>query len=193
MTTGLPGFVPTSLTVACASGRNFRVFRKYSDYLGLTGVVSMTFARGKYGAFDAGNLLLFPWLKPKGSALGPTRDWQTVSPTSSTQFMAASPIPNWTSPLDEYFCRYVIQAPATMFIGFRVDTPFSPDNARRDWYTNIDKLADGKGVGIGWTSSNLNAPWFGGSQWIPPSDQCYGNAWRKLIADALSKASTAVC
>src|SRR5262245_24020990 len=52
----LPGFLPNSLTVDCASKRNFRTFRQYSDYLGLAGVVSMTTVRGKYGSYQAGNL-----------------------------------------------------------------------------------------------------------------------------------------
>jgi len=54
-------------------------------------------------------------------------------------------------------------------------------------------LIDGKGVGIAWTSSNLNAPWFGGSQWIPNSDPCNGNAWRALIIDGLNQASVGLC
>jgi hypothetical protein len=62
---GLP-FLPNRLTVSCASQRNFRAFRQNSDYLGLAGVVSMTFVRGRQGSFEAGSLLLFPWLKPKG-------------------------------------------------------------------------------------------------------------------------------
>src|SRR5262245_6179541 len=66
VTGSLPAFLPKRLTVDCASRQNFRAFRKNSTYLGLTGVVSMTFVRGKYGSYSAGNLFLFPWLKDKG-------------------------------------------------------------------------------------------------------------------------------
>jgi len=45
------------------------------------------------------------------------------------------------------------------------------NDSRRPWYSNV-KLPDGRTWSIGWNSSNLNAPWFGGSRWIPDSDQC---------------------
>ena len=45
----LPGFQPTWLSVDCASKRNFLTFRRYSDAVGLTGVVSMSFVRGSNG------------------------------------------------------------------------------------------------------------------------------------------------
>lgn len=193
VTSGLAPFAPASLTIDCASRRNFRLFRRNTDYLGLTGVVSMTFVRGKWGSYEAGNLFLFPWLKKKGQALGATKNWQSVFPVSATQSMSRSPIKNWTMPLDEYFLRFVLQAPWAAFIGFRVDVPFGLDDSRRPWFTNTDKLADGHGAGIAWTSSNLNNAWFGGSRWIPNQDQCGGNAWRKLIADGLNRAAVAAC
>src|SRR6188474_2671491 len=92
VTGSLPPFLPNRLTVDCASRQNFRAFRQNSAYLGLTGVVSMTFVRGKYGSYSAGNLFLFPWLKPKGKALGATRSWGCVLPTSATASMQANPI-----------------------------------------------------------------------------------------------------
>src|SRR5215510_7753463 len=54
----LPGFLPNSLTVDCASRRNFQTFRQNSAYLGLAGVVSMSAVRTKQGSFQAGNLFL---------------------------------------------------------------------------------------------------------------------------------------
>ena len=45
----LPAFQPARLTVDCASRRNFQNFRKNAIYMGLTGVVSMTFVQGKWG------------------------------------------------------------------------------------------------------------------------------------------------
>ncbi len=193
VTGGLPGFSPTQLTVDCASRRNFQLFRKNTDYMGLTGVVSMSYVVGKFGSYNAGNLFLFPWLKKKGQAFGTTKDWGSVFPTDATGVLTKAPIDGWTLPLDEYFVRLVLQAPQTMFIGFRVDAPFGVADARRPWFTNTDNLADGKGVGIAWNSSNLNHPWFGGSRWIPKTDVCNGSAWRKLIADALMRASSPVC
>src|ERR1700736_1355067 len=66
ITAPLPAFLPNRLTVDCASARNFRAFRQNPDYLGLAGTVSMSFVRGQFGTYQAGNLFLYPWLKPKG-------------------------------------------------------------------------------------------------------------------------------
>lgn len=192
--TGLfPGFLPNRLTVDCASRLNFRLFRKNSAYVGLAGVVSMTSVRGNRGSYTAGNLFLFPWLKPKGRELGQNTIWPSVAPTSATQYVQAGPIPGETLPQDEYFCRIVLQAPWPMFIGFMVDEPFNTSDSRLAWFSNVDRLADGKGVGIDWTSSNLNRAWFGDSSWIPNAAACNGKAWRALIADGLNQASSGVC
>jgi hypothetical protein len=187
----LPGFLPTRLTVDCASRMNFRLFRKNPDYLGLAGVVSMTFVRGKQGSYSAGNLFLFPWLKPKGRVQKVA--WPSVMPTDATQFVQASPITNNFIPLDEQFCSAVLQAPSSNFIGFALDAPFEKGRERLAWTTNVKKLADGRPVGINWTSSNLNRPWFGGSSSIPNTDACNGLAWRKVIVDGLNQASVAAC
>jgi hypothetical protein len=193
VTSGLPPFTPNRLTVDCATRRNFALWRKNATYQGLAGAVSMSFVRGKYGEFPAGNLFLFPWLNTKGQALGAAKDWQTVMPTSMTRMAAAAPIPNWRLPLDEYFIRYRLEASLASFIGFRVDVPFNLQDSRRPWFTNVEKLTDGKGVGVAWTSSNLNAPWFGGSRYIPKADTCNGDKWRKLILDGLNQASVGMC
>jgi hypothetical protein len=193
VTSSLPPFLPNRLTVDCASRQNFRTFRQNSTYLGLTGVVSMTFVRGRYGSYSAGNLFLFPWLKDKGRALGAARPWGCVLPTSPTASMQANPVPGATLPVDEYFCRIVLQSPWNSFIGVMIDEPYSKSDARLDWFSNTEKLADGKNVGIDWTSHNLNNPWFGGSRYIPNNDDCSGRAWRQLIADGLMQASVATC
>lgn len=187
-----PAFLPNMLTVDCASRRNFQLFRQNSQYLGLAGAVSMNFVRGKIGTYEAGNLFLFPWLKPKGLALGAGRVWNSVAPTSATAFRQASPIPNSTLPLDDYFCNVVLQAPPATFIGFAVDEPFSALEVKIGLYSNA-KLSDGKPVGIDWASSNLNHPWFGGNRQIPASDTCNGNAWRQLIANGVDLASRQSC
>src|SRR4051812_40765501 len=189
----LAPFMPSRLTVDCASRRNFLIFRRNPTYMGLTGVVSMSYVRGKWGAYTAGNLFLFPWLKQAGLALGTAKDWQTVLPTSATAFRVAGPIRGWTSPLDEYFCRYLLEAPYATFIGVRVDDPFKRKGTWAPWYSDVDKLADGKPIGINWNSDNLNAPWFGGSQNIANTATCNGSSWRKLIVDGLNQASVGMC
>jgi hypothetical protein len=188
-----PAFTPNRLTVDCASRHNFSLFRAKPTYLGLTGVVSMTFVRGRWGEYPAGNLFLFPWLKKPGLALGTAYDWRSLMPVSATRSMAAGPIRGWTLPLDEYFLRYHLEAPLTAFIGFRVDVPFGLNDSRRAWFSNVARLPDGKGVGIAWTSSNLNHPWFGGSRWIPNDKTCGGAVWRKLIVEGLQQASSRLC
>jgi hypothetical protein len=192
VTGSLPEFTPNLVTVDCASQRNFRLFKQNTAYLGLAGVVSMSYVTGQWSSYSAGSLMLFPWLKPKGKALG-SRDWGAVFPGKINQSIAAAPIPDATLPLDEYFCWYVIGAPWTSFIGFTVDVPYPAAKTNNAWFSNIGKLADGSTVGIDWTSSNLNRPWFGGSSWIPGSDTCNGNAWRKLIATGINQAAVASC
>jgi hypothetical protein len=186
---GMAQFLPVRLNVDCASRRNFQLFRKNTDAVGLAGVVSMSFVRGKFGSYDAGSMIVFPWLKPKGKS---REALPAEVPVDSRQFIASSPIPDATLPLDEYLCNYRLQAPGAMFIGFQLDVPYSRLEARFDWFSNA-RLADGKSVGIDWTSSNLNHPWFGGSRFIPAKDTCNGPAWRKLIVDGLNQASTGVC
>jgi hypothetical protein len=185
----LPGFLPNSLTVDCASKRNFRTFRQYPDYVCLAGVVSMSFVQGKLGSYPAGNLFLFPQLTAKGKG----KTLPAVCPTNLTAYVNSSPIPDATLPVDDYFCRFVLQAPWTSFIGFEVGKLYSSGQNNFPWFTNVDKLADGSGVGIDWTSANLNNPWFGGSRWIPNTNTCDGTAWRKLIVKGLNQASVGAC
>jgi hypothetical protein len=186
---GMAQFLPQRLNVDCASRQNFQLFRKNSGDVGLAGVVSMSFVRGKLGSYDAGSMIVFPWLKPKGQNRAAL---PAVVPVNSTQFVPSGPIPDGTLPVDEYLCYVRLQAPITMFIGFQVDVPYSQSEGRLDWFSNA-RLADGKGVGIDWTSSNLNHPWFGGSRFIPNKDTCNGPAWRKLIVDGLMQASAGLC
>jgi hypothetical protein len=186
---GMAQFLPQRLNVDCASRRNFQLFRQNTGNVGLAGVVSMSFVRGKIGSYNAGSLIVFPWLKPTGKN---STALPAVVPVNSTQFVPSGPIPDGALPVDEYLCYLRLQAPATMFIGFQVDVPHGKSEARFDWFSNA-KLADGKEVGIDWTSSNLNHPWFGGSRFIPNKDTCNGAAWRKLIVDGLTQASTGLC
>src|SRR3954466_2209941 len=63
---GMAQFLPVRLNVDCASRRNLQLFRNNTDDVGLAGVVSMSFVRGKIGSYAAGSMMVFPWLKPKG-------------------------------------------------------------------------------------------------------------------------------
>ena len=193
VTGAYPSFLPNSLTVDCASRKNFQLFRQNSAYVGLAGAVSMTTVRGKLGTYQAGNLFLFPWLKPKGVALGPGKAWGAVVPANATAYAQADPVPNSLLPQDEYFCRLVLQAPINAFIGFAVDEPFGLDDLRLGYHSNVAALTDRKPAGIMWASSNLNHPWFGGSRRIPSTDICNGAAWRKLIVNGLQQASVGAC
>jgi hypothetical protein len=107
--------------------------------------------------------------------------------------MSAPPIPNAALPPDEYFCRFVMRAPAASFIGFLVEIPFGTADAGRPWFTNVKQLADGAPAGIDWTSANLNNAWFDGSRWIPNSGACNGQSWRNLIVAALNHAASGSC
>jgi len=193
-TTQCAAGLPDRLTVDCASRQNFRTFRKYPDDLGLAGVVSMAFVQGRLGSYPAANLFLFPWVKPAGQALVKKegKHWPAVAPSNETLYVSAAPIPDATLPLDEYFCRCVLQAPGASFIGFELGVPFTKAEGRLPWFTNV-ALADGKDVGILWNSPNLNAPWFDGDRWIPGDATCNGAAWRQLIIHGLNAASTGAC
>ena len=189
----VPAYVPTRVSVDCASRQNFRLFRENAKYLGLAGLVSMNRVQGKFGAYPAGNLFLFPWLKREGVALGPNKAWPSVVPTSPTGSQSASPIPNSYTGPDEYFCHFVLKAPAYLFIGFGVDVPFDRDRARTPQFTNLERLSDGQAIGVNWTSANLNDSYFAGSRMIPNDDQCSGKAWREAIIDGLQQVSARVC
>jgi len=190
---GLPSAAPPNrLLVDCASRRNFRLFRQNPDYVGLAGLVSLNFVQGKPGSYPAGTMMLFPWLKPKGVALGAARVWPSYVPIGNNQMQLADAIRVQTLPADDYFCRVVLNAPWSNFIGFVVDAPRAVQPAQK-WVTNVDKLADGAGIGIDWSSANLNTPWFGGSPWIPAGGHCQGKAWRAVIVDGLNQASIGSC
>ncbi len=194
---GMPGLpaasAPTRLSVDCATRRNFQLFRANPDHVDLTGVVTLNRVAGKFGNYETGSLMLFPRLKPKGIELGAAKVWPAFISTGNNQVASATPIKVLTLPADDYFCRFVLQAPWTFFIGFSVDNSFSAFESQQAWASNVDKLPDGKGVGIGWSSANLNAPWFGGSRWIPRTEVCQGAAWRNAIVDGLAQASVGSC
>jgi hypothetical protein len=181
-------YVPARLTVDCASRQNFKIFRQYPTSLGLAGVVSRVVVTGKFGRYTAGNLFLFPWRKPNT----PPVSAQILFPTSATRSSPADALAR-ASVADAVFCGNILQAPLSAFIGFIVDNPFGVDRAQTERFTNLAALLDGKPVGINWTSSNLNAPYYAGSNMIPATALCDGGSWRKLIIDGLQQASQGAC
>lgn len=190
--------VPNRLLVDCAARLNFKLFRANPDYVGLTGLVSLNVVKAKLGTYPAGTMMLFPQLKPKGVALGANRVWPSYvtaadPATGASTLRQVDAIRMQTLPADDYFCLVVLSAPSSFFIGFSVDAASDPVPGNQTWVSNVEKLADGKGVTVGWSSANFNAPWFGGSRWIPADDQCQGKAWRAVIIDGLSQASIGAC
>src|SRR4051812_43519383 len=81
---GMAQFLPVRLNVDCASRRNFQLFRQNTGAVGLAGIVSMSYARGAYGSYNAGSMMVFPWLKPKATLRNAL---PAVLPVSATQFM----------------------------------------------------------------------------------------------------------
>jgi hypothetical protein len=178
--------VPPLLTVDCASRRNYAEFRSHPGKIALVGVVSMTQVKGKFGTYTAGSLLLFPVVKPGAKASGIT----AVFPTSAKGSAASSPLSVGHN--EESFLAGILVAPMSQFIGFMVDGPFDRGRARTTRFTN-GKLPDGTNIGINWTVSNLNRPWFAGSPTIPQTDQCHGKTWRQRIIEGLKQATVARC
>ena len=175
------------LNIAQSTRRNLRTFVESKGALGLAGLVSMTAVTGELGSYDANALFLFPWVKAHAPAPLPA----AYLPVGNEEVAAATPFTPAGIALDEHFCRFVLKAPPENFIGFVVDTPVPAYLARHPWFTNVDDLAAGKGVGIHWTSGNLNPPWFAGSTWIPP-ETGYGAYWRNRIVDGLREAASPI-
>lgn len=174
---------PSRAFVEQASALNLRLFLQNKTTLGLTGLLSMTPVEGKLGSYGRDALLLFPFKRAASSpdlpAFLPGRS--AVEPVIETVAMT----PGGLSP-DDYFCNFVLKAPREGFISFSVGTPFVNGAQKQPWHTNVDNIGGGS-IGIGWTSSNLNHPWFAGSRWIPDRDD--GSHWRARIIDGVRQAS----
>jgi hypothetical protein len=182
---------PARLTVDCSAGRNLQLFLKNASLFGLTGVVSMTTVASVLGTYPAMTLFLYPWLKSKnqGKALAEEmRKYQAYLPGP----IPANPLPNMGVPLDEQFCRYGLQAQPKSFIGFSIDVPRSAQDPKLSWYSIVDQVG-GSTVGVGWSSDNLNDPWFGGNHAIPRGEECNGGPWRRAIVDGVRRAATMAC
>ena len=138
----------------------------------------MTSVRGKIGSYPAGNLFLFPWLKPKGAHARRRQGLEFRRADQRDRLPAGEPDQSGASGRRALLQLRAASQPSASFIGFIVDAPYSKLEEKLGLYSNISKLADGKPVGIDWASSNLNHPWFGGNRQIPASETCNGKAWR---------------
>ena len=165
-----------------ASALNLATFLQNRDSLALTGLVALRPVEAEQRQYADGSLLLFPFKRDAVDASAPAflpgRD--AAVPLIATVAMTPGGLPP-----DEYFCNYVLKAPWNSFISFSIGTPFARGAEKRPWHSNVQ--IGGNTVGIGWTSSNLNHPWFAGSRWIP--DRGEGGRWRAHIVDGLRRLS----
>ena len=175
--------LPWQANADYASALNLKQFLQNKATLGLTGLVSMTPVAGELGSYAQATLLLFPFkhsaASPDLQAFLPGRS--AVEPPIATVAMTPGGLPP-----DEYLCNYVIKLPRQSFISFSVGAPFAHGAEKRPWHSNVDNIGGGT-IGIGWTSSNLNHPWFAGSRWIP--DRGEGKYWRARIIEGVRQAS----
>jgi hypothetical protein len=166
-----------------ASALNLRLFLQNKETLGLIGLVSMRPVEGELGSYAQSTLFLFPvklgMASPDLPAFLPGRS--AVEPLIATVPMTPGGLPP-----DEYLCNYVLKVPRQSFISFSIGAPFARGAQKHNWHTNVADIGGGS-IGIGWTSSNLNHPWFAGSHWIP--DRGDGEYWRARIIEAVRHAS----
>jgi hypothetical protein len=177
---------PASARISLANALNFRSFVLHKETLGLTAVMAMQPVEGGLGRYPAGSLFLFPF---KRDVSGP--DQPAFLPGSGAASPLVTTVPMTTLGLapDEFFCHYVLKAPWQSFISCALDTPIACEIGIWPWHSNV-AIGD-ETIGIRWTSSNLNNPWFDGSRWIPESD--HGKAWRARIIDGVRRAAAMTC
>jgi hypothetical protein len=174
---------PARASVEQASALNLRLFLQNKDTLGLIGLLNMQPVEGELMSYGRDALFLFPFKHAASNsdlpAFLPGRS--AAEPVIATVAMTPGGLPP-----DEYLCNYVLKAPRQSFISFSIGAPFANGAQKRAWHTNVDNICGGS-IGIGWTSSNLNHPWFAGSRWIP--DRGDGKYWRARIIEGLRQAS----
>ncbi len=183
MAAPLPGAVEFTrrANIDYASALNLDLFLQDTDRRGLVGLLSMTPVHGERGGYDAGALFLFPFKHAASS-----REFAAFLPGSS----AAAPLVKTAAmtlgglPPDDYYCSFVLKAPRQGFIAFSVGAPFTSGAQKWPWHTNVDDIR-GRSIGIGWTSSNFNHPWFAGSHWVP--DNGSGKIWRARIIESIRR------
>jgi hypothetical protein len=173
---------PVSLRISLANALNFRSFAQNRGTLGLSAVMAMRSVASTLGNFPAGSLLLFPFYR---DATSTSELVHLPGPDAARPFVKAAPMTTLGLPPDEFFCHYVLQAPWQSFISCTLEMPIAREIGVWPWHSNID--IDGATIGVRWTSSNLNHPWFSGSRWIPANDD--GQIWRARIIDGVRRAA----
>ena len=137
---------------------------------------------GKLGSYPAGSLFLFPFNR---DATSTSELAHLPGPDAARPLVKAAPMTTLGLPPDEFFCHYVLQAPWQSFISCTLDMPIAREIGAWPWHSNVE--IGGATIGVRWTSSNLNHPWFAGSRWIPESDD--GQIWRARIIDGVRRAA----
>jgi len=173
---------PVSLRISLANALNFRLFAQNRSTLGLSAVMAMRPVDGRLGSYPASSLFLFPFNRDATSAreLAHLPGPDAASPLIKTAAMTTLGLPP-----DEFFCHYVLKAPWQSFISCALEAPVAREIGTAPWHSNVE--IGGATIGVRWTSSNLNHPWFAGSRWIPESDD--GQIWRSRIIDGVRRAA----
>lgn len=174
---------PVSARINLANALNFRLFAQNRETLGLTAVMAMRPADGKLGSYPPGSLFLFPFTRDAAGAY--ERPAFLPGPDVASPLIKAMPMTTFGLPPDEFFCHYVLKAPWQSFISCALDKPIAREIGTWPWHINV--VIGHETIGIRWTSSNLNGPWFAGSRWIPEGDE--GNVWRARIIDGVLRAA----
>jgi hypothetical protein len=173
---------PVSLRISLANALNFWLFAQNRSTLGLTAVMAMRPVDGKLGSYPSSSLFLFPFNRDGASA----RELAHLpGPDAVRPLIKAAAMTTLGLPPDEFFCHYVLNAPWQSFISCTLDAPVAREIGTWPWHNNVE--IGGTTIGIRWTSSNLNHPWFAGSRWIPESDD--GQVWRERIIDGVRRAA----
>jgi hypothetical protein len=177
---------PQSPRISFANALNFSSFVQNKEKLALSAVMAMRPIACKAGSYPSGSLFLFPFSQRNSQASSAAAF--LPGSDAGAPLIATAPMATLGLPPDEFFCHYVIQAPPQSFIGCEVGAPVAHNDSRGPWHGNV--VIAGETVGFRWTSSNLNDPWFGGSRWIPESDE--GNPCRDRFIDGVRHAAALV-
>jgi hypothetical protein len=173
---------PVSLRVSLANALNFRSFAQNRSTLSLTAVMAMRPVDGELGRYPSSSLLLFPFNRDATSKCEPAH---LPGPDAASPLIKTAPMTTLGLPPDEFFCHYVLKAPWQSFISCTLDAPVAREIGTWPWHNNVE-IGEAT-IGISWTSSNLNHPWFAGSRWIPENDD--GQIWRSRIIDGVRRAA----
>ncbi len=157
-----------------AAARNLAAFLPRTDTVGLVGLLGVRTVAGH----PRRGLFLFPFTSSAFSA-----DVAAFLPGDGGLPVRTAAMTPGGLPPDEYLCNYVLGVPRENFISFSLGKPLVNGAQNHPWQGNL--VLRGTSVGIGWTSSNLNHPWFAGSRWIPERGE--GARWRAHVIEELRR------